>query len=73
MEFTNKVYKETVVRFEDGSGMSICAGCCETVPEDKPRYLHTMTDGSKEWLCSDCAARLLGESLKTTDGVSYFG
>lgn len=64
---------ETVTRFETGSHIEVCAGCCEEIEEDAPRYLHVLTDGTREWLCSDCAARLLGESLKTEDGVSYFG
>lgn len=64
---------ESVGRFENGSHIEVCAGCCEEIDEDDPRYLHVLTDGSKEWLCSDCAAKLLGESLRSTDGVVYYG
>ena len=57
--------RELVERYDcDGDDVVVCNGCGDELTY--PRYEHINRAGEREWLCPDCAAILLGESINSS-------
>lgn len=50
-----------------------CSSCGTCLVGADAVYLHKFAGGGQEWLCPDCAAQLLGESLSEHDSIEYMG
>lgn len=75
--YPNEDIPERVYRYENdvpADSPMCCEGCGSYFGHDA-RYLHRLAgDGSEaEWLCADCAAQLLGESLNDSNNIEYMG
>ena len=75
--YPNEDTPERVYRYENdvpADSPMCCEGCGIYLGGDA-KYLHRFAgDGSEaEWLCADCAAQLLGESLNEHNSIEYMG
>lgn len=64
-------YQHELVRRYDSAEDEVvrCEECGDEV--SYPRYKHINHAGEREWLCPDCAAILLGESIDGKNGIVF--
>ena len=75
--YEDEALPERVYRYENDIPADSPERCnsCGRYMAGMARYLHRFAgDGSEaEWLCADCAAQLLGESLNEHNSIEYMG
>ena len=63
--------KESMERIESFTEDEECAGCGNLIRRYEPAYFHTNRYGEGEWLCPDCAAILMGETLDSKGDFEF--